>query len=103
MIQINGTIQLAPGTVANNPETDDAIRAMVSASRAEDGCLDYTFAQDLSDPDVLVIYERWRDREAIAAHGASAHMAAFRKVLAANPPVSSNLRVYETDEGQPLG
>lgn len=102
MIQINGTIQLAPGTVANNPETVEAIKAMVAASRAEDGCFTYTFAQDLSDPDVLIIYERWRDREALAAHGASAHMAEFQKVMAANPPVGRDLRIYETDEGNPL-
>lgn len=102
MIQINGTIQLAPGTVANNPETVEAIKAMVAASRAEDGCYTYTFAQDLSDPDVLIIYERWRDREALAAHGASAHMAEFQKVMAANPPVGRDLRIYETDEGNPL-
>lgn len=102
MIQINGTIQLAPGTVANNPETVEAIKAMVAASRAEDGCYTYTFAQDMSDPDVLIIYERWRDREALAAHGASAHMAEFQKVMAANPPVGRDLRIYETDEGNPL-
>ena len=102
MIQINGTITLAPGTIANNPETVEAIKSMVAASRAEDGCLDYTFAQDLSDPDTLIIYERWRDQEAVAAHGKSAHMAEFQKVMAANPPAGRNLRMYETDEGKPL-
>lgn len=103
MIQINGTITLAPGALANAGETMQAIRSMVEASRAEDGCLDYTFAQDLTDPDMLVIFERWRDAAALAAHGQSAHMAEFRKVMAANPPIAQNLRMYETDEGQPLG
>lgn len=102
MIQINGTIQLAPGTVAAKPDVVAAIKAMVAASRAEDGCYTYTFAQDLSDPDVLIIYERWRDREALAAHGASAHMAAFQKIMAANPPIGRDLRIYETDDGAPL-
>ena len=102
MIQINGTITLAPGTIAHNPDTVEAIKAMVAASRAEDGCYTYTFAQDLSDPDTLIIYERWRDQEALAAHGKSAHMAEFQKVMAANPPLGRDLRVYETDEGNPL-
>ena len=102
MIQINGTITLAPGTVADNPDTVEAIKTMVSASRAEDGCYTYTFAQDLSDPDTLIIYERWRDQAALAAHGASAHMAEFQKVMAANPPVERDLRIYETDDGKPL-
>lgn len=102
MIQINGTIQLAPGTVAAKPDVVEAIKTMVAASRAEDGCYTYTFAQDMSDPDVVIIYERWRDREALAAHGASAHMAEFQKVMAANPPVGRDLRIYETDDGAPL-
>lgn len=102
MIQINGTITLAAGTIANNPDTVEAIKVMVSASRAEDGCITYTFAQDLSDPDSIIIYEKWRDREALAAHGKSAHMAEFQKVMAANPPIGRDLRIFETDEGQPL-
>ena len=102
MIQINGTIQLAPGTIADSPDTVEAIKVMVAASRAEDGCINYTFAQDLSDPDVLIIYERWENQEALAAHGKSAHMAEFQKVMAANPPVGRDLRIYETDEGNPL-
>ena len=102
MIQINGTIQLAPGTVAAKPDVVEAIKTMVAASRAEDGCLTYTFAQDMADPDVLIIYERWRDRNALAAHGQSAHMAEFQKVMASNPPVRRDLRMYETDDGAPL-
>ncbi len=100
MIQINGTITLAD-------EADEALIAevvkMVRASRKEDGCLDYSFARDIADPAVLVLFERWRDREALAAHGASTHMAAFRKLMAENPPKARDLRVYETDDGQPLG
>ena len=102
MIQINGTIRLAPGTVANSPDVVASIVKMVTGSRAEDGCLDYTFAQDLADRDTLVIFERWRDADALAAHGQSAHMAEFQKVMAANPPVGMDLRRYETDEGAPL-
>ena len=102
MIQINGTIKLAPGTVANTPEVVSALVEMVKQSRAEDGCLDYTFAQDLADPDTLIIYERWRDEDALMAHFNSPHMAEFQKVMAANPPVGRDLRRYETDEGTPL-
>ena len=100
MIQINGTIKLGKPMDA---ATRKAMVEMVRASRAEDGCLDYAFAQDLADPDTLILFERWRDRDALAAHGQSAHMAEFRGVMAANPPVSREIRVYETDEGQPLG
>ena len=100
MIQINGTIRLGRSIDA---ATRKAIVEMVRASRAEDGCLDYAFAADIADPDTLVLFERWRDREALTAHGQSEHMAQFQKVMAANPPASRDVRVYETDEGQPLG
>ena len=100
MIQINGTIKLGRTIDA---ATQKAIVDMVRASRAEDGCLDYAFARDLADPDTLVLFERWRDQAALEAHGQSAHMAEFQKVMAANPPASRDLRIYETDEGQPLG
>ena len=100
MIQINGTIKLGKPMYA---ATRKAMVEMVRASRAEDGCLDYAFAEDLADPDTLILFERWRDRDALAAHGQSAHMAEFRGVMAANPPVSREIRVYETDEGEPLG
>ncbi|MEZ5680023.1 MAG: putative quinol monooxygenase [Erythrobacter sp.] len=100
MIQINGTIKLAGEA---GQDVIDAVVKMVRASREEDGCYDYAFARDLADPDTLILFERWRDREALAAHGTSAHMAEFQKIMAANPPVSRELRMYETDEGQPLG
>ena len=100
MIQVNGTIKLGRNIDA---ATQKAIVEMVRASRAEDGCLDYAFARDLADPDTLILFERWRDAAALEAHDKTAHMAEFQKVMAANPPVSRELRMYETDEGQPLG
>ncbi|QYJ08240.1 putative quinol monooxygenase [Qipengyuania flava] len=100
MIQINGTIKLGQSIDA---ATRKAMVEMVRASRAEDGCLDYSFASDLADPDTLVLFERWRDQAALEAHGKSAHMAEFQKVMAANPPKSRDLRIYETDDGAPLG
>lgn len=99
MIQINGTIELGREIDA---ATQKAMVAMVRASREEDGCYDYTFARDLADPNVLVLYERWRDQAALQAHMESAHMADFQKVMAANPPASRNIRMYETDDGQEL-
>lgn len=100
MIQINGTLKLAPDTLSRGRE---AIVAMVRASRAEDGCIEYGFAQDLTDPDVLYLVERWRDRAALDAHSASPHMGEFKRAMVANPAMERDLRIFETDEGLPLG
>ena len=99
MIQINGTIRLGRSIDA---ATRKAIVEMVRASRAEDGCIDYAFASDLADPDTLILFERWRDQAALDAHGKSDHMAAFQEFMGVNPPEASDLRIYDTDEGQPL-
>ena len=99
MIQINGTIRIAENA---EESTISALVTMMEKSRAEDGCIDYTFGRDLSDPQVLLLFERWRDAAALAAHGQSDHMREFQKVMAANPPASRDLRRYETDEGKPL-
>ena len=99
MIQINGTIRLGRSIDA---ATRKAIVEMVRASRAENGCIDYAFASDLADPDTLILFERWRDQAALDAHGKSDHMAAFQEFMGANPPEASDLRIYDTDEGQPL-
>ena len=100
MIQVNGTVRLAD-TI--DEATMAALLTMVARSRAEDGCLDYTYARDLSDPQVMVVYERWRDRAALDAHFASEHMADFRAALGASGALTArDIRLYETDEGQPL-
>lgn len=49
-----------------------------------------------------MLFERWRDAQALAAHGKSAHMTEFQMVMAANPPAARNIRMYQTDEGTPL-
>jgi len=60
---------------------------VVPKVHAEDGCLAYeaTFDADpphpratAIGPDAAVIIERWRDMDALKAHGATAHMAAYR-------------------------
>lgn len=100
MIQINGTITMKEGAIE---AARDALVEMMEKSRAEDGCLDYCFAQDLSDPNRLILFERWRDEQALQAHMRSEHMARFQQTMAANPPIARDLRIYHTDEGQPLG
>ena len=43
------------------------------ASRAEPGCEAYVPCRDPEDPASFLIYERYRDKAAFEAHGASEH------------------------------
>lgn len=99
MIQINGIITLPEGTL---DQAHDAIVTMAKASQAEDGCINYTFAEDLTAPGSLILYERWRDQEALQAHMASPHMAEFQKAMAQFGEPKRDIRMYVTDDGQAL-
>ena len=61
-------------------------RANVPAVRAEDGCIEYGPAIDAEGlgsfqtkfgPDTFVVIEKWRDANALKAHAAAPHMAAY--------------------------
>jgi quinol monooxygenase YgiN len=54
---------------------------MVTATRAEPGCLEYSFAFDAVDDHLLRIFEVFADEAALAAHRASAHMQSWRAIM----------------------
>ena len=63
-----------------------AARANLAAVRAEDGCIEYGVAIDAEglgsvqtklSADTFVFVEKWRDVEALKAHAAAPHMAAY--------------------------
>ena len=50
-----------------------ALAQMIAPSRAEPGNLAYEVNRDPEDPCVFVLYERYADEDAYAAHAASEH------------------------------
>lgn len=95
MILITGTIRLpAAGVAAALP----AMRAMMAASRAEPGCLFYAYAQDLDDPGLIHVIERWTNRAALASHFASTHLATWRAQFGALGIHDRRLAMIEGDE-----
>ena len=99
MIIIMGTVKLAPDRLdAARP----AMQRMVDASRAEPGCIAYTYAQDLLDPATIHVAEQWRDRGALAEHFATPHMAEWRGVMGELGLTGRDLRVFEADEGSAI-
>lgn len=79
MVVVMGTARFGEGELAR---MRDAMRAQLKATRAEEGCLHYSFAVDVLDENLMHIAERWRDQAAIDAHFRSPHMAAFNAALA---------------------
>ena len=94
MIVIEGTVRLDPDRM---DETRPEMEAMVRASRAEAGCIDYAYAIDLLDPGLVRVSERWESREALTAHFRTPHMAHWRGVMAGFSLRDRSLRLYEAD------
>jgi quinol monooxygenase YgiN len=90
---------IVAGTVRVPPENLEAlrpaIRKMLTATRAEDGCGAYAFAEDLLEPGLIRIFELWRDQAALDAHFKTPHMAEWRATGAAAGLSDRHLALYE--------
>lgn len=94
MLLINGWLKLATG------EFDKIIaqaQAMVATTNTEEGCLHYSFARDVADPDLIRIAERWDSEAALGAHSASAHMAEFQQAMATVKVEGADLWLYSAE------
>ena len=99
MIIVMGHAKLGPGEI---DRLGDAMATQIAATLAEDGCLHYGYSRDVLEPDTMIITERWRDNDAIAAHFASSHMAAFNAVLASAKVLEVSVKAYENGEVRTL-
>lgn len=79
-----------------------AITDMVAASNAEEGCIAYAFTQDMLDPSILHIVEKWQDEAALTAHFATPHMAAFGAAIGGLDLTILEAIKYHADDGAPL-
>jgi quinol monooxygenase YgiN len=78
MILVAGTVRIKSVTRA------EAIKLAVwmqHETRAEPGCLEYRFAEDLENPDTIHVFERWENLSALQAHFQTSHMARFNAQL----------------------
>ena len=58
---------------------DSGVQALV---RAEDGCIQYDYHLSLEEDDTVVLLEKWRDADALAAHMQQPHMETLREFKA---------------------
>jgi quinol monooxygenase YgiN len=100
MILVMGHAKLAPG------EIDRLLAAMqtqLEATRAEEGCIHYSFSRDVLDPDTLRIAEQWRDWDAINTHFVTPHMQAFNAEMGKSAILEIKVTGYGPDgEVRPL-
>jgi len=95
MLIVEGWVRFAPGDL---DKLIQMARIMVDETLQEPGCLHYSYARDISDPDVLRISERWADQAALDAHFTAPHMASFGAGLAQVERLGADVRVYSGEE-----
>ena len=76
------------GTVRFDPSKLDQSRPrmkeMIRLSQAEDGCIAYTYSEDLSEPGLIHIFEVWRD-EAVDPQYLRVYVSQLRHKIEADP------------------
>lgn len=96
---IVGTVRLPPGKLEAAREV---MSAMIAASRGEDGCIDYAYAEDFAEPGLIRVSELWRDRDALARHFASPHLAEWRAAWPRLELADRSLVLYEVGDPEPV-
>lgn len=96
MILIQGTFRLPPEKLA---EAQGPMARVVAASRAEAGCHLYAYAEDLLEPGLIRVSERWESRAHLAAHFKAPHMAQWIEERGQLGLSDRQITLYEADEG----
>ena len=74
MIAVLGSFRFPPEALA---EARPMMRTVIAATRAEPGCLAYSYAEDVAEPGLFRVTELWASREALSAHFDTPHMRAW--------------------------
>lgn len=80
MIIVTGQFRMPRDTL---DQARAAMATVIAATRAEQGCLGYAYAEDVLEPGLFRITEQWEDREALTAHFHQPHMVEWQAARAA--------------------
>lgn len=78
------------------------LRRVIEATRAEPGCVQYNYGEDVLDPGLIRVSEIWESREQLAAHMQTRHMAEWQRERAELGLSERSIMVYDAGEGTPL-
>ena len=96
MIIVEGYVRL------KSPEDLEIIleraKAQIASSKAEDACIDYTYAVDVLDPCLIRVLEKWESRDGLAAHFREPHMTVWRAALKEIDIVERVLHAHEVSD-----
>ena len=99
LLIVAGDVEIDP---QHRDEAIKAARAVMAATRQEEGCIEYTIAADLDLPARFVIVEKWASPEALQAHFKTPHMARFQAAMGALGVRRLDVKRYEIEKEGPV-
>jgi quinol monooxygenase YgiN len=99
VIVVTGDLRVAP---ENLGKLREAMRRVIEVTRKEDGCLSYAFAEDVLEPGLVRISERWLNMQSLEAHGNSAHVAEWKATLKRTGVIHREVVAFEAGQGRPI-
>ena len=94
------------GTVDLKPEVRDAAlestRELMAETRSQRGCLDYVWAPDSAVPGRIYVFERWEDRDALAAHFAGQYYTRRLAAMGSHGIQAVGVSEYRIDVSEPV-
>jgi quinol monooxygenase YgiN len=99
MIVVVGQFRIPAERMA---EARPLMAKVMVATRAEAGCIEYNYAEDLLDPGLIRVSEVWETREQLAAHLKTPHMAVWGEERMGLGLSGRAITVYGADGGTQL-
>ena len=99
MIVVVGQFRFPPEQMA---AALPALRKVMEATRAEDGCIEYNYGEDVLDPGLIRVSELWASRAQLDAHMRTPHMAVWQQERNALGLSGRSISVFEAGEPLPL-
>jgi len=96
MIIVEGHVRME--SAGDFERVRSAAAAQIAASKAEGGCIDYTYAIDVLDPQIMRVLERWQSWQALETHFKAPHMDAWRAALSDVKFLERVIRAHEISE-----
>jgi quinol monooxygenase YgiN len=91
MVVVIGTFRIP---AERRAEARPAFARILAASRAEPGCLAYAYGEDVLEPGLFHVSEKWESLEALKAHFETPHMAAWRRERDALDMTEREVKAY---------
>lgn len=98
-VAVIGQFRMPPENMA---ATRPLMAKVMAATRAEQGCIEYNYAEDVLDPGLIRVSEVWESRDHLAAHLKTSHMATWGEERARLGLSDRKITVYEVSSAAEL-